>query len=181
VATLRPANRHASTGKGITAYKAWASPNSISNHTPDPRIHPTAKKPEDWVDSETMPDPEDKKPEDWDKPQHILDPESTKPSDWDDEMDGEWEPPQIDNPEHKGEWKPKEIPNPAYKGAWIHPMVVNPEYAPEPFLYRYSDIGAIGLDLWQGDCQDQGDYSVIRNVSRMELNLGSVSRASPSP
>ena len=30
-------------------------------------------------------------------------------------MDGEWEPPQIDNPEYKGEWKPKQIDNPAYK------------------------------------------------------------------
>lgn len=30
-------------------------------------------------------------------------------------MDGEWEPPQIDNPEYKGEWKPKQIDNPNYK------------------------------------------------------------------
>lgn len=27
-------------------------------------------------------------------------------------MDGEWEPPQIDNPDFKGEWKPKQIDNP---------------------------------------------------------------------
>lgn len=30
-------------------------------------------------------------------------------------MDGEWEPPQIDNPDYKGEWKPKQIDNPDYK------------------------------------------------------------------
>lgn len=52
---------------------------------------------------------------DWDKPEHIPDPDAVKPEDWDDEMDGEWEPPQIDNPEYKGEWKPKQIDNPAYK------------------------------------------------------------------
>merc|ERR1712087_982970 len=35
------------------------------------------------------------------------------------------------------------------KGAWIHPKIANPEYAPDPLLYRYEDIGAIGFDLWQ--------------------------------
>lgn len=35
-------------------------------------------------------------------------------------MDGEWEPPMIDNPEYKGEWKPKQIDNPAYKGNKIN-------------------------------------------------------------
>jgi len=37
---------------------------------------------------------------------HIF---SLKPEDWDDEMDGEWEPPMIDNPEYKGEWKPRQV------------------------------------------------------------------------
>ena len=46
-------------------------------------------------------DAEDIKPEDFDKPEHIADPDATKPEDWDDEMDGEWEPPMIDNPEYK--------------------------------------------------------------------------------
>ena len=45
--------------------------------------------------------------QDWDKAEHIADPDATKPEDWDDEMDGEWEPPMIDNPEYKGEWKPR--------------------------------------------------------------------------
>lgn len=31
-------------------------------------------------------------------------------------MDGEWEPPMIDNPDYKGEWKPRQIDNPDYKG-----------------------------------------------------------------
>jgi len=110
---------------------------------------PEAKKPEDWDDRATIPDPEDEKPEDWEKPEHIADPEATKPEDWDDEMDGEWEPPMIDNPEYKGEWKPKEIDNPAYKGVWVHPMIPNPEYAADDKLYLRNEMSVIGLDLWQ--------------------------------
>jgi len=110
---------------------------------------PEAKKPEDWDDNEKIDDPEDSKPEDYDKPEHIADPDAKKPDDWDDEMDGEWEPPMIDNPEYKGEWKPKQIENPNYKGKWIHPEIDNPEYEADDALYKYSDFGVIGFDLWQ--------------------------------
>jgi calreticulin len=110
---------------------------------------PDAKKPEDWDDKEYIDDPDDTKPEDWEKPEHIPDPEAKKPEDWDDEMDGEWEPPMIDNPEYKGEWKPKQIKNPSYKGKWIHPEIDNPEYSPDDELYLYENWGAIGFDLWQ--------------------------------
>lgn len=110
---------------------------------------PTAKKPEDWDDRPTIDDPEDKKPEDWDKPMHIPDPEAKKPEDWDDEMDGEWEPPMIDNPEYKGEWKPKQIDNPEYKGVWVHPEIDNPDYSPDSNLYLKEEICTLGFDLWQ--------------------------------
>lgn len=110
---------------------------------------PEAKKPDDWDDVEKIDDPEDSKPEDWDQAEHIPDPDAKKPDDWDDEMDGEWEPPMIDNPEYKGEWKPKQIPNPDYKGPWIHPEIDNPEYVADDKLYKYDNIGAIGFDLWQ--------------------------------
>jgi len=110
---------------------------------------PEAKKPEDWDDRATIPDPDDQKPEDWDKPEHIADPDATKPDDWDDEMDGEWEPPQIDNPEYKGEWSPKQIDNPAYKGPWVHPEIENPEYTPDSELYKHNEICGLGFDLWQ--------------------------------
>jgi len=110
---------------------------------------PDAKKPEDWDDKEYIDDPEDKKPDDWEKPEHIPDPDAKKPEDWDDEMDGEWEPPQIDNPEYKGEWKPRQIKNEKYKGQWIHPEIDNPDYTPDDKLYLFKDIGAIGFDLWQ--------------------------------
>jgi len=110
---------------------------------------PNAKKPEDWDDKEFIDDPEDKKPEDWEQPEHIPDPDAKKPEDWDDEMDGEWEPPQITNPKFKGEWKPRQIKNPNYKGEWIHPEIDNSEYTQDDFLYRFKNIGAIGFDLWQ--------------------------------
>lgn len=112
---------------------------------------PEAKKPEDWDDREKIDDPEDTKPEDWEKPEHIADPDATKPEDWDDEMDGEWEPPMIDNPEYKGEWKPRQIDNPAYKGKWIHPMIPNPEYNADAAkdLGKYDEVCKIGFDLWQ--------------------------------
>jgi calreticulin len=110
---------------------------------------PDAKKPEDWDDKEYIDDPDDKKPEDWDKPEHIPDPDAKQPEDWDNEMDGEWEPPMIDNPEYKGEWKPKQIKNPNYKGKWIHPEIDNPEYTPDDELYLFKDFGAIGIDIWQ--------------------------------
>lgn len=110
---------------------------------------PDAKKPDDWDDKEYIDDPEDKKPEDWEKPEHIPDPDAKKPDDWDDDMDGEWEPPMIDNPEYKGEWKPKQIKNPNYKGKWIHPEIDNPEYKPDDELYMRDNWGAVGIDIWQ--------------------------------
>merc|ERR1712012_539841 len=112
---------------------------------------PEAKKPEDWDDRAKIDDPEDSKPEDWDQPEHIADPDATKPEDWDDEMDGEWEPPMIDNPDYKGEWKPRQIDNPDYKGPWVHPEIDNPEYDEEEAktLGKYEENCKIGFDLWQ--------------------------------
>jgi len=95
-------------------------------------------------------DPSETKPANWDSvPRQIPDPEAEKPEDWDEESDGAWEAPQIDNPEHKGEWKAKRISNPAYKGVWVHPEIPNPDYQEDANLYRYTDIGAIGVDIWQ--------------------------------
>jgi calreticulin len=79
----------------------------------------------------------------------LASPAYTQPEDWDDEMDGEWEAPQIDNPEFKGEWKAKKIDNPEYKGVWVHPRIPNPEFKDDNTLYSYPDFGRIGLDLWQ--------------------------------
>ncbi|CUT99435.1 calreticulin [Echinococcus multilocularis] len=109
---------------------------------------PDVKKPEDWVEEVMIPDPEDKKPDDWDQPETIVDTNATKPADWNDEMDGDWSPPIIDNPDYKGEWSPRTIPNPAYKGPWKPPQIPNPEFVDNPDLYSRT-FSYIGLDLWQ--------------------------------
>jgi calreticulin len=94
--------------------------------------------------------PPTKKPEGFDNiPKQIPDPEAEKPEDWDDEADGQWEAPLISNPEFKGDWKPKKIPNPAYKGAWVHPEIDNPAFIEDKNIYRFSDIGSVGIDIWQ--------------------------------
>ncbi|KAJ8273964.1 hypothetical protein COCON_G00085890 [Conger conger] len=110
---------------------------------------PDATKPKDWDEREKVDDPEDKKPEDWVKPENIPDPDAKKPDDWEEDMDGEWEPPMIPNPEYKGEWKPKQIPNPDYKGVWLHPEIPNPAYTADASVYTFHSIGVLGLDLWQ--------------------------------
>merc|ERR1712012_1361211 len=112
---------------------------------------PEVSKPDDWVDAAKIDDPEDAKPEDWDKPEHIADPDASKPEDWDDEMDGEWEPPMIDNPDYKGEWKPRQIDNPDYKGPWVHPEINNPEYSEDEAktIAKFDEVCKIGFDLWQ--------------------------------
>merc|ERR1719228_104367 len=84
---------------------------------------PEVSKPDDWVDAAKIDDPEDVKPEDWEKPEHIADPDATKPEDWDDEMDGEWEPPKIDNPEYNADEKDG--------------------------IAKYDEVCKIGFDLWQ--------------------------------
>ncbi|XP_064386602.1 calreticulin-like [Halichondria panicea] len=110
---------------------------------------PEAKKPEDWDDRAKIDDPEDSKPEDWVETEYVSDPDAEKPEDWDDDMDGEWEPPMIPNPEYKGEWSPKLIDNPDFQGMWVHPEVPNPEYEADDNLYLYEDFGSIGIDIWQ--------------------------------
>merc|ERR1711966_601470 len=111
---------------------------------------PEDKKPSDWVDEAEMDDPVDKKPEGHDDiPAKISDPKATKPDDWDDESDGDWEAPQIDNPDFKGEWKAKRIANPAYKGVWAPKKIANPAYVDDDQLYAYDSFAFVGIDVWQ--------------------------------
>merc|ERR1712037_975965 len=98
---------------------------------------PSKSKPSDWVDAKKIPDP-------------IADPEAEQPEDWDVEEDGDWEAPQIPNPEYKGPFVQKQIDNPAYKGEWVHPMVANPAYKEDDAVYnRCNPCTAIGFELWQ--------------------------------
>jgi len=134
---------------------------------------PEAKKPDDWDDNAKIDDPEDTKPDDYDQPEYIPDPDAKMPEDWDETMDGEYEPPQINNPEYKGAWSPRQIDNPNYKGPWIHPEMPNPDYVEDDKLYKYDEICGVGIDIWQvkagtifdniliGD--DESEADVIQN------------------
>jgi len=110
---------------------------------------PEDKKPSDWSDESMIDDPDDKKPSDWVEEKRIVDSDAKKPDDWDDEEDGEWEAPMKDNPEYKGDWYGKRISNPAYKGIWEAKKIANPEYEDDDSVYKYSDFGFLGFDLWQ--------------------------------
>ncbi|KAF8934946.1 calreticulin 3 [Dissophora ornata] len=115
-----------------------------------PRTIPDSeeKKPEDWVDAKDIEDPTHVKPANYDDiPRYIADPVATQPEDWDAESDGDWEAPEIPNPDYE-EWSPKFIPNPDYKGEWKAKDIPNPEFKEDADLAHYK-IGGIGLDLWQ--------------------------------
>ncbi|CAI5446671.1 unnamed protein product [Caenorhabditis angaria] len=131
----------------------------------------TASKPEDWDENEPkeVVDENASKPSDWNEEENelIADSEAIKPADWDEEMDGEWEPPMIDNPLCKGIsgcglWKPPTIKNPKYKGKWIRPKIANPAFKgvwsarlienphyfePTPFD-GLTPITAVGIEMW---------------------------------
>ena len=80
--------------------------------------------------------------------QYLDDPDANKPENWDDDMDGEWEAPQIVNPEYKGEWKAKMMENKDYKGEWVHPEIDNPEYKLDKEIY-VKKVGGLAIDVWQ--------------------------------
>lgn len=103
-------------------------------------IDPSAKKPDDWDESQPKEIVDESKsvPDDWleNEPAYVPDPEVTKPEDWDDEEDGEWTAPSVPNPKCAGisgcgKWTPPIIPNPKYKGKWTAPMIDNPAYKGE--------------------------------------------------
>nr|XP_028589343.1 calreticulin-like isoform X3 [Podarcis muralis] len=110
--------------------------------------------------------------EDWDQPERIPDPNVTKPDDWDEEMDGEWAPPSVPNPEYRGIWKPRIIKNPNYNGIWVQPLVDNPEYTPDPNLYKYFNISVIGLEILQGKSGTIFDNFLITNDEQYAEDAG---------
>eukprot|EP01101_Sappina_pedata_P008870 TRINITY_DN5006_c1_g1_i1.p1 TRINITY_DN5006_c1_g1~~TRINITY_DN5006_c1_g1_i1.p1 ORF type:complete len:419 (-),score=252.41 TRINITY_DN5006_c1_g1_i1:67-1323(-) len=111
---------------------------------------PSISKPADWVEQREIDDPTAVKPEGWDDiPQQIADADAKIPEDWDLELDGEWEAPQIDNPEYKGAWVAPRIANPEYKGEWIHPMIPNPDFHEDPSIAKYKSNKLVGIEIWQ--------------------------------
>lgn len=131
---------------------------------------PNAEKPDDWDEDapKTILDPNAKKPDGWldDEPELVPDPAAAMPEDWDESEDGEWEAPQVPNPNCKavgcGVWKPPTITNPGYKGKWTPPLISNPDYKgvwkarqianPNYFEdnnpFRMKSIAAVGFELW---------------------------------
>merc|ERR1711877_44968 len=103
---------------------------------------------DDWevLKPKEIDDPADKKPDDWVEEKRIVDSDAKKPDDWE---DGEWEAPMKDNDAYKGDWSAKRISNPAYKDFWEAKKIANPEYEDDDAVYKYSDFGFIGFDLWQ--------------------------------
>ncbi|XP_062976907.1 calnexin isoform X2 [Elgaria multicarinata webbii] len=100
-------------------------------------------------------------------PREIEDPNDQKPEDWDEDMDGEWEAPQIanpkcesapgcgawqrptiDNPNYKGKWKPPMIDNPNYQGIWKPRKIPNPDFFEDLVPFKMSPFNAVGLELW---------------------------------
>lgn len=108
-----------------------------------------AKKPKNWDDREFIPDPNDVPPKDWDQPEYIPDPTAIKPEDWDDILDGQWEPPLVENPNFNGEWTPRLISNPEYQGPWVQPKIRNPRFVDDPELYKFDEICAVGIEVFQ--------------------------------
>ncbi|KAI5107760.1 calmegin precursor [Silurus meridionalis] len=132
---------------------------------------PEAVKPDDWDENAplTIPDPDAVKPEGWldNEPEFVPDSTAEKPEDWDEEMDGEWEAPQIpnpacetapgcgewksptiNNPKYKGKWKAPLIDNPNYQGAWSARRIPNPDYFEDLEPFKMTPFRAVGLELW---------------------------------
>ena len=120
---------------------AWAFP---SKEIDDPED----KKPADWVDAAEIEDDSVTKPEGYDDiPATIADPDAKQPDDWDEEEDGEWEAPEVPNPEFKGPWVQPMKPNPDYKGEWSPAQIANKDYAPDTYA-KYGDIGVVAFEEW---------------------------------
>mmetsp|Transcript_1640 Transcript_1640/g.3264 ORF Transcript_1640/g.3264 Transcript_1640/m.3264 type:complete len:409 (+) Transcript_1640:1-1227(+) len=122
-------------------------------------------KPAEWDDREFVnDDQENPKPEGFDdRPIRIVDPQASKPKAWDDSIDGQWDPPTIENPAIY-DWAPMLVPNPNFQGKWIAPQLPNPEYKYDPTLYRLGPIGYVGFELWQVEAGTILDHIVVADA-----------------
>ena len=68
------------------------------------------------------------------------------PDDWDVDIDGDWHPATINNPDYKGPWKQKKVPNPEFKGRWSSKQLVNEHY--DEGVGVYTDNAYVGFELW---------------------------------
>ena len=118
----------------------------------------SATKPLDWVDDEFVPAfGSAGKPDGYDDiPREIPDPEAEQPDLWSVEIDGEWIPPLVPNPEWRGDWEQELVRNPEFQGKWEAPLISNPEFKGPSAEKRVRELHAIckpcthfGIDIWQ--------------------------------
>lgn len=130
-------------------------------------------KPSNWVDVPYVVDSSVKKPDDWDDRKTIPDPSKLNPPDgWllhEEKMIhsdsknpksplipnpkcsigcGKYEPPEINNPNYQGRWKPKLLPNPQYKGEWKPRKIKNPYYFVDLHPHNFPSFTGVGFEIW---------------------------------
>jgi len=124
-------------------------------------MDPYDRKPLDWDDKEWVPDLDDKIPEDWDDRLLIEDSKAVKPALWVDDIDGEWKPPMIQNPNYRGIWKPREVPNSGYMGIWRPRKIPNPDYSPDEDFGKFDDLCYWGIDVHQDNAGQLFDNFLV--------------------
>uniref|UniRef100_A0A8C5L5B7 Calreticulin 3 n=1 Tax=Jaculus jaculus TaxID=51337 RepID=A0A8C5L5B7_JACJA len=102
------------------------------------KMEKSSVEPDDWNQAK------DVKAQDWEK--HFLDASASKPSDWNSELDGDWQAPMLQKPPYQDGLKAEGID----KDVWLHQKMKNTNYLTQYDLSEFENIGAIGLELWQG-------------------------------
>jgi calreticulin len=124
-------------------------------------MDPYDRKPSDWDDREWVVDANDAKPADWDDRLLIEDTKAAKPPLWNDAIDGEWQPPMVQNANYRGVWKPREIPNFGFQGVWRPRKIPNPDYSPDDDFGRFSDLCYFAIDVHQDNAGSIFDNMLV--------------------
>nr|AAD22175.1 calreticulin [Trypanosoma cruzi] len=136
-------------------------------------VDETDKKPEDWVDEETMDDPEDKKPEDWDnEPAMIPDPDAKKPDDWDDAEDGPWEAPMIRTRSRKAHGSHVKFPTRRTRACGSRGRFLIQNFVEDSELHKVREpLTHVGIDVWQVESRSIFKDIVIGDDLKEVLDL----------
>jgi len=46
-------------------------------------------------------------------------------------------------------WHPEQIDNPDYKGEWEHPQIPNPDWVEVDGIAKFKDLAGVGIEIWQ--------------------------------
>lgn len=61
---------------------------------------------------------------------------------------GTWKAPLIDNPNYKGKWRAPSVSNPNYQGKWSPRKIPNPDYYEDTDPFKMMTIDAAAFELW---------------------------------